>query len=144
MEVPSSLFEFFTTPVIKDKDPLINREVLVDVIARVDRGMAKLDKVDPDWIANINLKHLNMANASQCVLGQVFGDYHETMSSSEENQGQMPMSATEAAECGFTSRVTEDSSYTSGIWQALDIVWSYKISYRNTNDPCNLLEVPSS
>lgn len=43
---------------------------------RVDAGIALLDERGPEgWDDKINLATLNIANARDCVLGQVYGRY---------------------------------------------------------------------
>jgi hypothetical protein len=45
--------------------------------SHVERGAQLLDEAGPhEWREQVNLERLNLALASRCVLGQVFGDYH--------------------------------------------------------------------
>lgn len=34
-----------------------------------------LDKARPDWWKKVKVKNLDMSNAANCVLGQVYGDF---------------------------------------------------------------------
>lgn len=38
-------------------------------------GMERLNKDCPQWREKISIEKLNMRNSSNCVLGQVYGDY---------------------------------------------------------------------
>lgn len=42
---------------------------------RVERGAALLDKHNPDWYMAVSLQGLRMSSCSECVLGQLYGDY---------------------------------------------------------------------
>lgn len=44
---------------------------------RVARGVRWLDEeIGPEWLSRIRLEWLDLSNASYCVLGQLYGDYH--------------------------------------------------------------------
>ena len=43
---------------------------------QVDNGVAYLDEVKPGWRELIDLKRLDISSVRCCVLGQVFGDFH--------------------------------------------------------------------
>lgn len=45
-----------------------------DFRKRIERGAAWLDRVKPGWRDLIDLDTLNLADAESCVLGQVFAD----------------------------------------------------------------------
>ena len=50
------------------------------IAAKVQNGIKRLDAVGPaDWRDRINLDTLDVHSLSDCVLGQVFGDYGEGM-----------------------------------------------------------------
>lgn len=42
---------------------------------RVERGVRKLDKVEPTWREHVDIEYLDISAGDCCVLGQVFGDY---------------------------------------------------------------------
>lgn len=44
---------------------------------RVARGAKLMDKILPGWYKRVDLKKLNMASASMCLLGQTFGVHNE-------------------------------------------------------------------
>lgn len=47
-----------------------------EVMERVKAGMALLErKYGPEWIDKIDLETLNIADITQCVLGQVYGGF---------------------------------------------------------------------
>lgn len=43
----------------------------------VRRGMDLLDEICPDWIDRVNLDTLNISSCTDCVLGQLCGDYRD-------------------------------------------------------------------
>lgn len=43
--------------------------------SRVTAGAAYLDTVRPGWHDDVNLDHLDVATATDCVLGQLYGNY---------------------------------------------------------------------
>lgn len=47
---------------------------------RIARGINLLDEVNPGWLDEINPYRLNINSASDCVLGQVYGNYHRGLS----------------------------------------------------------------
>ena len=44
---------------------------------RVRKGMEMLDATMPGWVNKINEADLDMSECSNCVLGQVFGEYRD-------------------------------------------------------------------
>lgn len=46
---------------------------------RVESGAAWLDEHRPGWVDRINLDRLIMSSKCGCILGQVDGDYFETI-----------------------------------------------------------------
>lgn len=44
---------------------------------RVDRGAALLDERRPGWWEDVDVRTLDMGGCWSCVLGQVFGEYHD-------------------------------------------------------------------
>ena len=48
-----------------------------DIQARVARGVAFLDRAQPGWADRIDIGTLNMAVCRSCILGQLFGHFHE-------------------------------------------------------------------
>lgn len=46
-----------------------------EIRARVQKGVALLDKEVPDWKERIDPGTLNVAASNSCILGQLFGDY---------------------------------------------------------------------
>lgn len=56
------------------------KKVTIDewkVAERVARGVALLDQVMPGWFTKIDLPRLRMAAIEHCILGQVYGHYHD-------------------------------------------------------------------
>lgn len=50
---------------------------MTDFTAKVNAGIALLDREQPGWREKIDLDTLDLASCSVCVLGQVFGDYDD-------------------------------------------------------------------
>ena len=48
-----------------------------DIPTRVAKGVALLDENKPGWVGRISLADLNIGDVQCCVLGQVYGDFHE-------------------------------------------------------------------
>lgn len=48
-----------------------------DLMPRVERGAAWLDKAKPGWDGLVSLTALRMEHCTTCVLGQCFGKYDE-------------------------------------------------------------------
>jgi hypothetical protein len=52
------------------------KEIDQRVLGRVKRGMALLQEVyGDDWVEQINANRLDLSSSSECVLGQVYGEY---------------------------------------------------------------------
>lgn len=48
------------------------------ILERVKLGMALMEeKHGAEWVDHIDLKTLNLASGSACVLGQIYGDYED-------------------------------------------------------------------
>lgn len=59
---------------------------ILTVAERVQRGAELLDRrLGPDWRQRVNPRSLRMANACQCVLGQLYGG--EDVNLEEEESG---------------------------------------------------------
>lgn len=43
----------------------------------VERGVKFLNGVKPGWFEEIDLETLDLARGSRCVLGQLYGDFHD-------------------------------------------------------------------
>jgi hypothetical protein len=46
-----------------------------ELVGRVERGAALLDRVEPGWAARINCDRLAMESCNQCILGQLHGRF---------------------------------------------------------------------
>lgn len=58
------------------KEAILN-EVRRILEVRVTAGIAWLEKGDPAWASRINLDTLNLMDCTECVIGQLWGDYGE-------------------------------------------------------------------
>jgi hypothetical protein len=54
----------------------------LDLMPRVERGAAWLDRHRPGWEQRINLDTLRLENCALCVLGQEFGSFYAGVTSS--------------------------------------------------------------
>lgn len=46
---------------------------------RVSAGAKWLDEHHPGWVDKIDLESLDLNDCAECVLGQLFGDFHEAV-----------------------------------------------------------------
>jgi len=46
---------------------------------RVRNGIKFLNKTRPGWRQELNAQQLEMNSCTQCVLGQIYGNYHEAI-----------------------------------------------------------------
>lgn len=84
-----------------------------DLRAKVERGAKLLDEKLPEWRSKIDLDLLDISTATQCVLGQLFGDYRVGLSQLFWTGERMPYPTpmpvfNRAVECGFTSNFGND------------------------------------
>jgi hypothetical protein len=54
----------------------VKREVEVETLSPVERGIRWLDKEHPGWHKKIDLRILDLNQCRKCVLGQLFGDFN--------------------------------------------------------------------
>lgn len=52
----------------------------LSIVERVQAGAEWLDEHAPGWAQRIDLFLLSLTNTCDCILGQVFGDYHKVVS----------------------------------------------------------------
>lgn len=48
---------------------------LPEITERAANGAALLDEMEPNWFHDIDTTFLNLRDATQCVLGQLYGHY---------------------------------------------------------------------
>lgn len=85
---------------------------------RVARGAALLDQYLPGWTSEINLNELRIESGSDCVLGQLYGDYGD-------GRDRVGIRSTAHSESlGFTG------GYTGGDWYGLNEAWRELIEDR--------------
>lgn len=93
-----------------------------NLVERVERGAELLDEEYPGWAFKIDEYLLDLANASKCVLGQLFGCYSAGLDELKID------SLTEDVEYGFTILCAEDSSHPC--WNTLTNLWLAEITER--------------
>jgi hypothetical protein len=81
---------------------------------RVAKGVAFLDKVQPDWRDVVNWDQMNMQDPSRCVLGQTRG-YRKTVGAHGRNGGRW------AEEHGFFTSAKGES--TKEKYDYLELLW---------------------
>lgn len=86
---------------------------------RVRLGIAWLDEGHPNWRDEINLAHLDMSDADQCILGQVF--YAEA-------QRWDPYRG------GFTY-VLESGNFTDAAGSSLTTAWAIRHGFEAEDEP---------
>lgn len=69
---------------------------------RIDAGIKWLDEQRPDWRSRVDLDYLNMGDASDCILGQVFGHFWKAVSGAGTDVPPHSMTYEEAVNRGFT------------------------------------------
>lgn len=105
---------------------------------RVARGAAYLDGVRPGWRAEINKDTLNMADALDCIGGQLYGVYWDIPALVELEKGDTVAGCekgrTWAVEHGFTLAADDIISSGGGlapgrvpVWQILRAAWIAQI-----------------
>lgn len=65
-------------------------EVVVDksIKAEVLAGIDKLNEIyGPNWVDHVDPRTLSMSNCSECMLGQLFGEYHHGLEVLEIENG---------------------------------------------------------
>lgn len=74
----------------------------------IERGVAVLDNVKPQWYHHVDLDALNLDNCYHCVLGQLFGDFEDGVSDLRRITGWSGGDGWQfAAEYGFSVGVME-------------------------------------
>jgi hypothetical protein len=113
---------------------------------RVANGAAKLDEVKPDWYSLIDMDHLNMSYADQCILGQAFqgdGGYCNTlerMAWADHDEGVFDGDTSEYAVLhGFDLDEEEwgGTNRTTNAWNELALAWETEIQKRFINQKDN-------
>lgn len=68
---------YMTVPNVKSKLQVeeFNRYEVTDGKEKVKKAAKFLDKVAPGWFTKVDLLKFDMTDSSECVLGQVFGNY---------------------------------------------------------------------
>lgn len=89
---------------------------MTDYAAKVAAGIKKLDASKPGWRDLIDVQTLDLESCSVCVLGQIFGDYHD-------GRDQLDISSAMAHEMGFN---TENS------FRELTEAWKEALGENNT------------
>lgn len=91
----------------------------------VEAGAALLDREQPGWAGRVDLVTLNLALCTECVLGQLFGDYHAArhrLSGTNDSVTSIQW----AIEHGFTLMPGEPSVQ----WSRLRELWVEQIEAR--------------
>ena len=50
-----------------------------DMLRTVKRGVELLDREHPGWADKIDLRKFDLKSSSECVIGQVFGEYEDNV-----------------------------------------------------------------
>lgn len=102
---------------------MINRDVINEY---VQNGMALLDTVSPGWETKVDPDIIDVSSLSNCILGQVYGDYNTAMKEIEPFRPQWLMfeinQIIEA--CGFMVLPFKGEN------ACLNAVWSYWVKER--------------
>lgn len=79
---------------------------------RVARGVALLDEVRPSWWRKVALDRLAMESCSNCILGQVYGNYWDGCVMIETQTGNYFFSSIRH---GFTVPTAEQENYSEEV-----------------------------
>lgn len=85
------------------------------LLTAVSEGAVLLDKFNEGWWANINLDTLDMQSPTNCILGQLYGNYGDGRDALEIPVG-----------CGDLYGFDSYQSY----WEDLGLIWSELIEQR--------------
>lgn len=94
-----------------------------ELCAAQAKGAELLDSENPGWAKNMNVDMLLVEDAFRCVLGQIYGYYHDGLYA-------LDMSMTEAADYGFNARFSSDYSVFSQELKTLNTLWREEIRAR--------------
>ncbi len=101
----------------------VEKEIDAKVLARVKNGIALLEREHgPDWVSNIDLDTFDIADAGACVLGQVYGDYHDACERLFDDDCD-PQPPREHGFCATRIRTADD-------WAALQEAWEHVLTPR--------------
>lgn len=103
-----------------------------DAILAVKRGIYWLDENHPGWAERIDLSQLNMAECTECVIGQAVGDYSATIA---EQALDYPDTVIWATEHGFESPLashymTCNPAPVTYSYFELDTLWAEEVKSR--------------
>jgi len=92
----------------------------------IEKGVEFLNKVYPDWLSKIDLEKLNMDQPSNCILGQLYGNFYVA-------QNILDMSDKNYDKMGFTVPIVlYYDEHDNEKWDTLAKEWKEKIvSLRN-------------
>lgn len=88
------------------------------IAERVARGAALLDREKPGWAARINERELNLGCCADCILGQVYGDYHRGRDALGLGVEPFQWTDKHAAEHGFHHVQRPSVTILDGDWEA--------------------------
>lgn len=94
---------------------------------RVRRGAKLLDDVAPGWADRINLATLRLCDSSQCILGQLYGEYYPAGAQAVFGATDLAGPNNEA-EHGFD--LYSEECYPVGRWEELQQAWLEEIRRR--------------
>lgn len=89
---------------------------------RVDNGAKYLNRAKPGWYRNIELDQLNLADASVCVLGQVYTHFWDKVVEEGQEKERGMMTKEESIARGFLLDSAKDGEY-----ELLTRLWWLKI-----------------
>lgn len=105
----------------------LNGVDLTSLILYTGQGMALLDLREPDWWKQIQPGRLNMDQLKNCVLGQVYGDYHVGLA-------ELRLTGPVACAYGFAGRYTRGVSRSCDVneYPPLTLIWRAAVVARQT------------
>ncbi len=75
-------------------------------------GIAFLNVVNPKWVKKIDLKKLDLSSTNTCVIGEVFGNYHDGIN-------KMDLDSSQAETLGFYLQEDNDYGLLTKTWKSV-------------------------
>lgn len=108
-------------------------EIDAPMAERVAAGAQELDHLTPDWFEKVDVTMLNMGNSDTCILGQVYGDYYDSLGDLGLVSWVQDTGYVDAAKCGFTLPDLGDCKDRTSEWSELKDLWIAEIGKRKAH-----------
>ena len=110
---------------------------------RAARGAAYLDEVDPGWYRQVDVRTMELGDASCCVLGQLHGDFRIGLSRSRLlSMGSAPRANLSPVHFGFLCVSHPDPAWQEQDYRYLNRAWQQEVWHRQEGPAWPLSEEP--